>query len=62
MTRKNDCLQKRRARKGAIMLEYALIAAIVAVACIASFKAYGISVRDVIRHVIPNSRGALEKP
>ncbi len=55
-------LQNKRGRAGIVMLEYILIAALVAIACIGSFYAYGDTIRDVILHVLPDSSGALEKP
>lgn len=55
-------LQNKRGRAGLVMLEYILLAALVAIACIGSFYAYGDAIRDVISHVLPDSSGALEKP
>ncbi len=54
--------RNKKGRAGVVALEYILIAALMAIACIGSFYAYGESIRSAILHVIPDSSGALEKP
>jgi len=55
-------MRKRSGVRGAVALEYILIAALVAIALSGALRAYGSEIRHLIGNVIWNSSGALTDP
>ena len=53
---------RKRSRRGAVALEYILIAALVAIALSGALRAYGSEIRNLLGNVIWNSSGALTDP
>ena len=53
---------RKASQRGAVALEYILLMALVAMALIAVFKAWGKATSDAVANVAVNSSGALQDP